>query len=122
MHLVDRTVFFQNVALKQGGAVSVAGAGKDSRITKATFHQNVAAFGGALLLEDCPLFRCTSKGKIEFTENIALDGGAVHLVSRAGLLEAYKVLASPRTTTFCYLGVHVSRWNAVSSKRTRLST
>ena len=99
MYLVDRAVFFRNVALKQGGAVFVVGSGMDSRITNANFQQNVAAFGGALYIRDCPLFRCTTESTINFTENVALDGGAVHLESRGGSLEAYKVRRLERKNT-----------------------
>ena len=91
MRLIGRTAFLQNVALKQGGAVSVVGAGMDSNITNATFHQNVAAFGGALYIKDCPLFRVASNSTINFTENIALEGGAVNLQSHSGTVEVYKV-------------------------------
>ena len=91
MRLIGRTTFFQNVALNQGGALSVVGAGMDSNITNATFRQNVAAFGGALYIMDCPLFRVASNSTIEFTENVALEGGAVNLQSHSGTVEAYKV-------------------------------
>ena len=100
MRLTGRTAFFQNVALKEGGAVSVVGAGMDSNITNATFHQNVASFGGALYIKDCPLFSVESNSTIEFTENIALEGGAVNLQSHSGTVEACQVALIAQKNVF----------------------
>ena len=105
MNFSGPTTFIQNVALEQGGAVSASGAGVESEISGATFRQNVAAFGGALFLEDCLIFTYVSNNDVDFAENIALDGGAVYLDSRHGVLEAYLVCLAVRKHT-CSAGFH----------------
>jgi predicted outer membrane repeat protein len=74
--IISSSEFTNNVAVAFGGGVNLQGSGTNATITDCLFANNESTIGGAICVAD----GTTCSGDlIEFTENIAGDGGAVSI-------------------------------------------